>query len=137
MGLEAERLVNENLKKVVKKVAVDLQLQPDEMFVLKVLQFQELLDVRHSVMLLGPTGCGKTRIWRTGSVANWDVEAEAYKPKKTCVYEAVNPKSVNGDELYGFMTLAKDWKDGVSIIKRGCPRISQNRASTITSHISG
>jgi dynein heavy chain len=121
MGLEAERLVNENLKKVVKKVAVDLQLQPDEMFVLKVLQFQELLDVRHSVMLLGPTGCGKTCIWRTLAQShNWDVEAEAYKPKKTCVYEAVNPKSVNGDELYGFMTLAKDWKDGVlSIIMRG------------------
>jgi hypothetical protein len=32
----------------------------------------------------------------------------------------VNPKSVTGDELYGYMTLAKDWKDGVlSIIMRG------------------
>ena len=28
-------------------------LQPEDVFVLKVLQFQELLDVRHSVMLLG------------------------------------------------------------------------------------
>jgi dynein heavy chain len=32
----------------------------------------------------------------------------------------VNPKAVTGDELYGYMTLAKDWKDGVlSIIMRG------------------
>ena len=60
MGMEAERLVNEDLKAVVKRVSVELKLQPDDMFVLKVLQFQELLDVRHSVMLLGPTGCGKT-----------------------------------------------------------------------------
>jgi len=27
-----------------------------------------------------------------------------------CVYETVNPKAVSGDELYGYMTLAKDWK---------------------------
>ena len=36
-----------------------------------------------------------------------------YKSKRTCVYEPVNPKAVTGDELYGYMTLSKDWKDGV------------------------
>ena len=35
------------------------------------------------------------------------------------MYETVNPKSVTSDELYGYMTLAKDWKDGVlSIVMR-------------------
>jgi dynein heavy chain len=72
-------------------------------------------------MLLGPTGCGKTSIWKTlVNTHNWDMEKMAYKQKRTCVYEPVNPKSVTGDELYGYMTLAKDWKDGVlSIIMRG------------------
>ena len=43
-----------------------------------------------------------------------------YKSKRTCVYEPVNPKAVTGDELYGYMTLSKDWKDGVlSIIMVG------------------
>ena len=51
---------------------------------------------------------------------NWDMEKMTYKHKRTCVYETVNPKAVSGDELYGYMTLAKDWKDGVlSIIMRG------------------
>ena len=37
-----------------------------------------------------------------------------------CVYETLNPKEVSGDELYGYMTRSKDWKDGVlSIIMRG------------------
>jgi len=121
MGLEATLKVNDKLKEVVKIVAKEDKLQPDDGFVLKVLQFQELLDVRHSVMLLGPTGCGKTSIWRTlVSTHNWDMEKMAYKTKRTCVYEPVNPKSVTGDELYGYMTLSKDWKDGVlSIIMRG------------------
>lgn len=39
--------------------------------------------------------------------------------KQLTVYETVNPKSINTDELYGYMTLTKDWKDGVlSIIMR-------------------
>lgn len=77
----------------------------------------ELLDVRHSVMLLGPTGCAKTAIWRTLAGAhNLDKEEKRH----TCIYETVNPKAVSGDELYGYMTLSKDWKDGVlSIIMRG------------------
>lgn len=121
MGLDAQLKVNESLKKVVSIVAKEEKLQQDENFILKVLQFQELLDVRHSVMLLGPTGCGKTSIWKTLVAAhNWDMEKMAPKPKRTCIYETVNPKSVTGDELYGYMTLSKDWKDGVlSIIMRG------------------
>lgn len=121
MGLEAQLKVNESLKKVVQIVTKEEKLQVDDSFVLKVLQFQELLDVRHSVMLLGPSGCGKTTIWKTlVNTHNWDMEKMAYKAKKTCVFEPVNPKAVSGDELYGYMTLAKDWKDGVlSIIMRG------------------
>ena len=121
MNLKASLKVNEKLKEIVKIVTKEEKLQDSDPFVLKVLQFQELLDVRHSVMLLGPTGCGKSTIWKTlVNAHNWDMTKMAYKPKKTCVYETVNPKSVTGDELYGYMTLSKDWKDGVlSIIMRG------------------
>ena len=121
MGLNAKLKVNEPLKKIIEVVTKEEKLQPDDSFILKVLQFQELLDVRHSVMLLGPSGCGKTTIWKTlVNTHNWDMEKMAYKTKKTCVFEPVNPKAVSGDELYGYMTLAKDWKDGVlSIIMRG------------------
>ncbi|CAN0055637.1 unnamed protein product [Heterosigma akashiwo] len=115
MGLEVPLKVDENLKQNIIRHTKERGLQADETFVLKTVQFQELLDVRHSVMLLGPAGCAKTEIWKTlAGTHNLD------KPKKTCVYETVNPKSVTGDELYGYMTLSKDWKDGVlSIIMRG------------------
>ena len=42
------------------------------------------------------------------------------KNKHPCVVDVINPKAVSPDELYGAMTLAKDWKDGcLSIIMRG------------------
>lgn len=39
--------------------------QPDATFRLKVSQLREIFDVRWSVFLLGPAGCGKSAIWRT------------------------------------------------------------------------
>jgi dynein heavy chain len=121
MGIDVSVKLDESLRDKVTSVANQRKLQDDAGFVLKVLQFQELLDVRHSVMILGPAGCGKTTIWKTLSDAhNWEHDKQAFKSKKTCVYETVNPKAVTGNELYGYMTLAKDWKDGViSIIMRG------------------
>ena len=115
MGLTVDSKVDEDLKGKIVRVAKERGLQFDEIFVNKTCNFQELLDVRHSVMLLGPAGCAKTTIWKTLQAAhNLD------KPKKTCVCQTVNPKAVTGNELYGYMTLAKDWKDGVlSIIMRG------------------
>lgn len=115
MGLTVDSKVDESLKSKIVRVAKSRSLQTDEMFVNKTCNFQELLDVRHSVMLLGPAGCAKTTIWKTLQGAhNLD------QAKPICVAETVNPKSVTGDELYGYMTLAKDWKDGVlSIIMRG------------------
>lgn len=115
MGLKVDAKVDQTLKEKIIRVSKEQGLQHDEMFINKTSNFQELLDVRHSVMLLGPAGCAKTTIWKTlQAVHNLD------KSKPVCVSETVNPKAVTGDELYGYMTLAKDWKDGVlSIIMRG------------------
>jgi dynein heavy chain, axonemal len=43
--------------------AIGLMAEP--IFSLKVSQLKEILQVRWSVFLLGPAGCGKTSIWKT------------------------------------------------------------------------
>lgn len=108
------KLTNELLEKACQKVCLENGLQSDDGFIKKVVELQELVEVRHSVMLIGPAGCSKTSIWKTLTCCH-NVGA----PKPICVYETINPKAVTSNELYGFMNLAKEWKDGVlSIIMR-------------------
>lgn len=49
----------------VREAALELGYQPDPTFCLKVSQLREIFEVRWSVFLLGPAGCGKSAIWRT------------------------------------------------------------------------
>jgi dynein heavy chain len=42
----------------VKNAIAELKLQPEDNFVLKVMQFEELLTVRHSVFIIGAAGTG-------------------------------------------------------------------------------
>jgi dynein heavy chain len=115
MGLTVPLVYDQVLLKKIARAAEEMKLQGTELFYLKTHQFQELLDVRHSVMLLGPAGCAKTQIWKC---LQWAHNLD--QPKKTCVTETVNPKSVSGNELYGYMTMSKEWKDGcLSIVMRG------------------
>ena len=39
-----------------------LGLQPEEGFILKIVQLQELIDVRHSVFVIGNAGTGKSQV---------------------------------------------------------------------------
>lgn len=115
IGIDVAPKVNRTLREKAVAVCRGSNLQPDDAFILKICQLQELIDVRHSVMLLGPAGCAKTTTWQTLAKC-WNLD----KDKKVCIYETLNPKAVTSDELYGYMTLSKDWKDGVlSIIMRG------------------
>jgi len=50
---------------VAEKCAVDLGYQPDEGFVLKVVQLAEILVVRHCCFIIGTTGCSKSSVWKT------------------------------------------------------------------------
>jgi dynein heavy chain, axonemal len=113
-GIDLAPKTNQSLREACTEECKSNGLQADETFLSKILQFQELLDIRHSVIILGPAGCGKTNIWKVLAMAR-----NLGLPKPSTVYDVLNPKVLSTDELYGYMTLAKDWRDGaLSIIFR-------------------
>lgn len=91
-------------------------LQPEVCMVKKVIQFYETMLVRHGVMLVGPTGGGKTTVYQVlaetlGNLQKLGVENPFYQPVKTYV---LNPKSITMGELYGEVNnITLEWKDGL------------------------
>jgi dynein heavy chain len=106
-GINPPRQINEKLEELVTLACEKLGNHPDELFRLKVVQLEELLEIRHCVFVMGPPGAGKTQCWRTLA------EARTLRGDKTkCV--DINPKSVKTEELYGFISMAtREWKDGL------------------------
>jgi AAA domain (dynein-related subfamily). len=77
---------------------------------LQVVQLEELLEVRHSVFVVGNAGTGKTQVWKTLFRAYQNMK---YKP----VFNDLNPKAVTNDELFGIINPnTREWKDGEFII---------------------
>ncbi|KAL0479463.1 dynein beta chain [Acrasis kona] len=107
--LEIQTKKDPDLEKALKQATHDLHLQTGEndIFIDKVVQFKELLDVRHSVFVLGPAGSGKSCVWKVLS------QAFQLMDKKT-QYQVMDPKAVTSFELYGYMhPVTRDWKDGL------------------------
>ena len=73
----------------------------------KVVQLDELLDVRHSVFIVGEAGTGKSQTWKT-------LHRTYSNQKRKPVFTDLNPKAVTNDELYGVINPAtREWKDGL------------------------
>ena len=49
----------------MEKACLNLGNHPDDIFRLKVVQIEELLQIRHCVFVMGPPGAGKSQCWRT------------------------------------------------------------------------
>jgi len=118
-GISISRIKNEQLEQTVRDAALSLKLQAEEGFMLKVIQLDGLLSIRHSVFIIGPPGAGKTQCWKVLSHA-WTLLGN-----RTTVVD-LNPKAVTPDELYGAlnkMTLV--WQEGLlSTIMRDLANIS-------------
>ena len=119
-NLDVPRKRDQEFEKAVKHASCDLKLQPEESFIMKIVQLDELLAVRHSVFIVGEAGTGKSQTWKTLFKTYQNL-------KKKPVYTDLNPKAVTNDELYGVINPAtREWKDGLfSNIMRDLSNVSQ------------
>ena len=99
------------LEDAVVKAIASRKLHEDDVFRLKVVQLEELLEIRHCVMVLGAAQAGKSECWKTLADARKHRTDEGRCNTKTV---DLNPKAVTPEELYGYIHPAtREWKDGV------------------------
>ncbi|XP_043931285.1 dynein axonemal heavy chain 11-like [Protopterus annectens] len=105
--LDVPRKKDLDLEQMVRQSIVELRLQPEENFILKVIQLEELLTVRHSVFVVGNAGTGKSQILQA-------LHRTYTNMKLKPAWNDINPKAVTTDELFGFLHPAtREWKDGL------------------------
>uniref|UniRef100_A0A8C8VJF2 Dynein axonemal heavy chain 11 n=1 Tax=Pelusios castaneus TaxID=367368 RepID=A0A8C8VJF2_9SAUR len=106
-ALDVLRRRDLEFEQMVKQSTLELHLQPEESFILKVVQLEELLAVRHSVFVVGNAGTGKSKVLRA-------LNRTYVNMKQKIVWSDLNPKAVTTDELFGFIHhTTREWKDGL------------------------
>ena len=112
-GLDAPRVGYEDLKEKITQELDNKRFKHDneeifEQQVNKILQLFETIGTRHTTMVVGPTGSGKSVI--IGALAS-ALKEDSGIPTKL---DVINPKMVTLNELYGVLDPdSRDWTDGL------------------------
>jgi dynein heavy chain len=109
------------IMRMVKEVMEEEKLKCTDTVLERIIQLYDTMNVRHGVMLVGPTGGGKTTAYEVLAKAKTKLKekAEAENWPKASELEKVklwvlNPKCVTMAELYGEFNLnTMEWKDGL------------------------
>ncbi|KAK3247674.1 hypothetical protein CYMTET_42830 [Cymbomonas tetramitiformis] len=102
------------LKTACVEVCEKNNLQVVDVFFEKIIQLYEMTIVRHGLMLVGPTGGGKTCNYRTLGGAMTVLKKGGSEEFEMVQIVCLNPKSITMGQLYGdFDEATHEWTDGV------------------------
>ncbi|XP_066451266.1 dynein axonemal heavy chain 14 isoform X2 [Eleutherodactylus coqui] len=121
-GVNLQKANTEKIEKAVSAAVSELCLQPWESQMEKVIQFYQQIVARHGVMLVGPTGGGKTTVRRIlekalphfpSSPTGRGALPTMTRKRKVETF-IINPKCVTLGELYGEINPnTMEWSDGL------------------------
>lgn len=107
-GSDIMPIEEEKLKQHLISLCKKHNIIPDPTFIEKVLQLYQILRIHHGVMMVGPSGSGKSAAWKLlleGSSIVDERKGESY---------IIDPKAITKDELYGKLdSTTLEWTDGV------------------------
>jgi len=98
----------EALRKHIVDVCNERQLVAGDVWVNKILQLYQIQKIQHGLMMVGPSGTGKTNAWRVllAALERLDgTEGVAY---------VIDPKAIQKEALYGTLDpTTREWNDGL------------------------
>jgi dynein heavy chain len=106
-----------SLEDQIRAQSKKFNLQDIEYFVEKNYQLFDMIQVRHGMMLVGPTGGGKTCCQKTlqrACTALFDPK-DVESPYQKVHIHCLNPKAITQNQLYGnFDPVTHEWQDGIA-----------------------
>lgn len=98
----------EALREHIVKVCKERRLIDGERWIAKILQLYQIQKIQHGLMMVGPSGTGKTNAWQVllAALERLDgVEGVSY---------VIDPKAMHKDALYGTLDpTTREWNDGL------------------------
>ena len=92
VGVEFGRQGLDDLKRAVEEVCAEQHYVLSDMFMMKILQVYQVSYLQHGLMLVGPSGSGKSAAWKVLKEALQRLE------KKEVFAHVIDPKAITKDE---------------------------------------
>ncbi|CAG8490206.1 1623_t:CDS:10, partial [Scutellospora calospora] len=107
-GVEYAPVDLDKLTAEIRNVCNEKNLLDGEMWLEKVLQLYQIQHIHHGLMMVGPSGSGKSMAWKVLLQALERVEGQEG------VSYVIDPKAVSKDALYGNLDqTTREWTDGL------------------------
>ncbi|KAJ1930559.1 dynein heavy chain [Tieghemiomyces parasiticus] len=113
------------LRAALAAICAERHYVPADAWLAKVVQLYQIQRLHHGLMLVGPSGTGKSAAWRTLLAALERVEG------RESVSYVIDPKAISKDDLYGTLDpTTREWTDGLftHILRRIVDNVRGERA---------
>ena len=98
----------DRLRKAIGIVATKRRLEATNGWLEKVLQLYQIQKLHHGVMLVGPSGSGKSNAWKVL------LESLQETDRVESVFHVIDPKVMSKESLYGNLdSTTREWTDGL------------------------